>query len=64
LRKYWVLERIRCFCILCPYVQRELVPMQAETQRRIQEMEKELKEFPQAAQLHKVKETPHQWQYE
>ncbi|XP_014017761.1 finTRIM family, member 86 isoform X1 [Salmo salar] len=37
----------------CPYVQRELVPMQAETQRRIQEMEKELKEFPQAAQLHK-----------
>ncbi|XP_055735815.1 finTRIM family, member 86 [Salvelinus fontinalis] len=33
--------------------QRELVPMQAETQRRIQEMEKELKEFPQAAQLRK-----------
>lgn len=29
--------------------------MQAETQRRIQEMEKELKEFPQAAQLHKVR---------
>ncbi|CAB1348711.1 unnamed protein product [Coregonus sp. 'balchen'] len=32
---------------------RELVPMQAEIQRRIQEMENELKEFPQAAQLHK-----------
>ncbi|XP_064828953.1 E3 ubiquitin-protein ligase TRIM47-like [Oncorhynchus masou masou] len=33
---------------------RELVPMQAETPRRIQEMEKELKEFPLTAQLHKL----------
>lgn len=39
---------------MCVFVQKEIVQMQAEVQRRIQETEKDLNVLPHAARQHKV----------